>query len=304
MRVCAMQDWRVFSRLVAGQDADGLAEVGILENDHRRVATELHRDALHVAASQSRQFLADGGRASEGDLADDRAGYEMARHHRRYTEDQVKDARRQASVGEGAGEKSRAGCRGLLCRLGDHRATGRQRDADLANQLVDREIRWRESRDGTDRLHDGHLQHAARAGGNDAAVGSHRLVGEIVYKFRCLGNLAPRLAERLAVLQRDELGDVARPLFENACRLAHEVGALDCRDLAPGTEALLRSGQGPIEISGLSMRDRADDFLSAGIQHVDGPTICAIAPDAVDEELDIGVRGHVALIRLPRAAGP
>ena len=50
-----------------------LFEVAIVEDQHRRVAAELHGDAGHAVGGEAHQMLADIGRAGEADLADDPA---------------------------------------------------------------------------------------------------------------------------------------------------------------------------------------------------------------------------------------
>ena len=62
--------------LLRHDHVERLFEVAIVEDQHRRVAAELHRHAGHAVGAQAHQMLADVGRAGEADLADDAAGDE------------------------------------------------------------------------------------------------------------------------------------------------------------------------------------------------------------------------------------
>src|SRR3546814_10902540 len=57
---------------------DGGIEVGVVEHQEGRVATELQRDLLHRGGALLHQQLADLRRADEGELAHDRAGGHLA----------------------------------------------------------------------------------------------------------------------------------------------------------------------------------------------------------------------------------
>ena len=71
-RVGEMQTWPALRNLARAGGLDGQRDVGVLGDDHRRVAAQFHRHALHVLAGQRGQLLAHRRRAGEGDLADDR----------------------------------------------------------------------------------------------------------------------------------------------------------------------------------------------------------------------------------------
>ena len=55
-----MQTWPALRNLLAAIALAATADVGIVEDDHRRVAAELHRHPLHVLAGERGQLLADG----------------------------------------------------------------------------------------------------------------------------------------------------------------------------------------------------------------------------------------------------
>ena len=58
-----------------------LVEIGIIEQDRGRFATQFERDALHGRGAVAHDPLADGHRAREGDLVDIRIPYELRADH-------------------------------------------------------------------------------------------------------------------------------------------------------------------------------------------------------------------------------
>ena len=167
------------AELVGAQDVHRLLEVGILEHDGRRMAAQLHGDALHVRAGQRRELLADRCRARERHLPDDRMRDQVLADLRRHAVDQLDHAGRHAGIDEGLDQLgARAGR--ILRSLDDDRAAGGERRRGLAHHLVDREVPRREGRDRTDRLLDDELVHVLGARRHDAAVGAAAFLGHPV----------------------------------------------------------------------------------------------------------------------------
>ena len=113
------------AQLGAAGHLGGLGDVGVGRDDHRRVAAELHRHALHVLAGQRGELLADHRGAGEGDLADHRVRDQVLRDLGRVAVDQVDHAGRHAGIGKGADQFGRRRRR-FLGRLDDDRAAGGQ----------------------------------------------------------------------------------------------------------------------------------------------------------------------------------
>ena len=151
-----MQTWPALRNLARAGGLDGQRDVGVLGDDHRRVAAQLHRHALHVLAGQRGQLLAHRRRAGEGDLADDRVRDQVVGDLGGVAVHQAQHAGRDAGIGEGADQLGGRGRR-FLRRLDDHRAAGGQRGRHLAHHLVDREVPGREGGDRADRLLEHHL---------------------------------------------------------------------------------------------------------------------------------------------------
>ncbi len=77
---------------------DGGADVGVLEDDERRVPTQFEREPFHSARALRHQQLAYFSRASEGEHPDGLVRGEHGSHRYRVTVDDVEDPRREPSL--------------------------------------------------------------------------------------------------------------------------------------------------------------------------------------------------------------
>ncbi len=109
-------------------------QVGVVEDEERRVAAELERDLLDLSGALRHQQLADLGRAGEAELAHDRVRGQLAADQRRVgrrSGDDREDAARDAgALGELDQRERRE--RRLLGGLDDHRAARGERGGGLA----------------------------------------------------------------------------------------------------------------------------------------------------------------------------
>ena len=133
--------------------------------------------------------------------------------------------------------------RGLVRRLDDHRAAGRDGGADLAGAHREREVPGRDHQRRPDRLLHRQQARGAVGGHGVAAVDAHRLLGEPPEELRAVGHLAARLGDRLAHLERHERGELVGPRDERL-----EGGA---EDLA----AVARRGRGPAGLGRVGRRE-------------------------------------------------
>ncbi|MNS98220.1 hypothetical protein D3C72_1325820 [compost metagenome] len=152
----------------------GQVEIGVIEHDEGRVATQLHRHFLHGARALLHQQLADAGRAGKrqfahqgiaGDFFTNGSG--VARHH---VEHACGNAGflRQCGKGEGRVGRGRGG-------LDDNRAAGGQRRAGFARDHRVREVPRSNGRHHPDRLLDHDNAAVGRGCGNDVAINAFRL---------------------------------------------------------------------------------------------------------------------------------
>ena len=193
------------------------------------------------------------------------------------------DPGRHAGVGEAADEIG-GRRRGFLGRLDDDRAAGGQRARQLAHDLVDREVPWREGGDWADRLLDHQLIDALRARRDDAPVGSLGLFREPIDDVGTGQHFTLRLRQRLALLQRQQFGDGVSPFAQQVRCLPHNFGPVEGRDPSPSPEPLVRGHQRAVEIHPFAMRDCADSFTGGGIDDRDGVAAGGRGPGAVDKQ--------------------
>ena len=187
---------------------DGLVDRGVVEDDVGRLAAELEGQRLAGAGDRAGDRLAHLGRAGERDLVDvpvlddGAAGVAGAGHD-------VDDAGRQVGLLADLGEQQR-GQRGGLGRLEDDGVAGGQRRRDLPRQHQHREV-----------PRDDLAGHAERPGVRAEArvvelVGPARVVEEVRRGQRDVD--VAGLADRLAVVQRLEDGELAGALLQDAGR--------------------------------------------------------------------------------------
>ena len=276
------------AELCAGRGPDREFDIGVGRDDHRGMAAELHRRALHVRAGHRGQLLAHWRRAGEGDLADDRVGDQIGRDLGRRAEHQADRAGRHPSVDKGLQQRGGRGWR-LLRRLDEEGAAAGQRRGELANHLVDRKVPRRERRHRAHRLFHHQLLGRQVARGDDAAVDAPAFVGEPLDDVGSGHDLDARFANRLALLLRQQPGDVGSALAHQPCGLAHRRRALVGRHLAPVFEAALGRRQRTVKVGDASVGDPADDLASGGIDHVDRLATGGVAPLACDQQSGVGI---------------
>ena len=117
---------------------DRAVEIGVVEDDERRLAAEFERKLLARARRRAADDAADLGRAGEGDLVDV-VMPDDGRARRAVAGDDVDDARRQAHLDADFGEGQRRQ-RGEFGGLQHHRIARSQRGRDLPRQHQQREI--------------------------------------------------------------------------------------------------------------------------------------------------------------------
>jgi len=259
-------------------------DVGVVEDQERRVAAELHADPLELVGGLLHQQPAHAGRAGEADLAQPVVGLErlaelagvLGGHH-------VEHAGREAGLGEDPGQgQHRQGCLGG--RLHHHGAAGGDRGTDLAGAHRQREVPRRDEQAGTHGLLDGQQPAAAGGGLHPAAVDPDRLLGVPPEELGAVRHLALGLLDRLAHLEAHQVAEL--------------VGALDDHLEGPAQDlpALARRGRRPVGLRGHRgverldrVGDRAvghvrDDRAVGRVDHVEPRTVLRLAPGAADEE--------------------
>ena len=236
---------------------DRLVEVGVGEDDRRRLAAELERHALDRARARAHDRAARDGRAGERELVDvgvlgERGAGELAE-----ARDHVEDARRSSGLqADPAQLEARERCE--LGRLEDDGVPRRQRRRPLAAGDMEREVPRDDHADHAHRLL-AHVverrlrerEHAAVDRPDEPLVEAPRVpAGRKVDERR----LADRLADVVALdlcevflLGLDQLGDAEQ-----------DPGALVRIEVAPGREGSPRRAHRPVDVLGLGGGDLHD----------------------------------------------
>ena len=168
--------------------------------------------------------------------------------HGRHAEDDRQHALGQAGVQQRARHFQRRS-RGLLGGLENAGAAGRQRRADLAGRIAEREIPGREARHRTHRLLA--APSCARPAHAAAARGRRRggLPRHTTRRSRppCR-RPTPRLGKGLALFHGGDARDVLGALAQQVRGALEDAAALLRRHGAPGRIGIARGGQRPIQV--------------------------------------------------------
>ena len=282
------------AEFVGGEDDSGGIQIGIVENHRRRMPAKFHRHPLHMRTGQGGQMLAHHGRAGEGQLADNRMRNQIFADRGRHAEDQIDHARRHTGIQPALHIGGQRG-RGFFRPLDDDRTPRRQRAADFAVGLVDREVPRAERRHRADRLLDHQLLNVLRTRRHHTPISAAGLFGEPFDHIGGERGFHLGFAERLALLHRHQTGDGIHAGAQNLGRLAHDLAAVIGSHPAPNLEALLHRDKRTVEIGDIGMRHRAVDLAGGGVGNVEGLAGLARTPIAIDEQLN----GRIHRLVLP-----
>ena len=228
-----------------GQRRYGTVEIGALRQDHRGRAAMFQR-AAGAGGELRPQGPADLGRADEAEEADARIGHQrggilaVRRHHG------LRPGFRQSGLMQDLHEVQ-ARQRGLVRRLHDHRATGRDRRRHLVRDQVERMV------EGTDRDHDtnrllpregnpvlgalgdAHGDHLPRTAAQFVDADVHGIDGPV--------DLDQGIGQRLAAFARGLDGHALAPVAQDRHGTGQDLHPLPHRD--PGVAV-------PIEVKGVA----------------------------------------------------
>ena len=266
----------------------GQANVSVFGQDDRRMATQLHRRALHVLTRQGGQLLAYRRGAGEGDFADQRVCDQVVRDLGGCAVDQTDDALRHACIVKRADQFGWSGwC--FFGGLDDDRATGSQGSRHLAHRLVDGEVPRREGCDRAHRQFEHLLLHIDIARRHDAAIDAAAFFSKPLDDVRRRHDLHLGFAQGLALLLREQFGDWQGAFAHQRGGLAQHSTALIGGRVTPDFKALLGGLRGTLQIRNGGMRQTADFAAGGGVEHGQGAAAFGVAPVAIDEELGVGV---------------
>ena len=230
---------------------------------------------LPVPAIGPGDLLADLGRAGERDLVDVRvlddgaAGFPCPRQD-------VDDSRREVGLLADLREEQRS----ERCRLGgleDHGVAAGERGCDLPGEHEEREVPRDDLTDDTDRSRVGPEAGIAQL------VRPARVVEEVCCRK---GNVdVAGLADRLAVVDGLEDGELARALLQDARDAEEVLPALGARHLRPRLVVRApRSLDRPVDVTRPSGRDLREDLLVGRVDRLERRTVQRVDEGAVDEQ--------------------
>ena len=209
--------------------------------------------------------------------------------------DEVDDPGRQVALFEKL-EHAALGQGNLLGGLDDDRVAGNYGERQEPERHHGREVERGDGRGDADRLAD------------DLAVDVRRDVFQAVsheHRRSAAGDLdaldaaphaAARLIQRLAVLGRDDAGELLEVVLEELLELEHGAGAHDGRRVAPGGEGLLRGCDGGVEIPGRRQGRFRDDRAERRVVDVHELARLRRYPLAADVVLEDFGSDHIAAI--------
>src|SRR6266540_3962630 len=287
---------------------DREVDVGVVEDQERGVAAELHGDAQDLVGRLGDERAADLGGAGERQLAGAPV-LDQRLHHRAggLGDDHVEHPGRQAALLQDAGEGEHRQRR-LLGGLDHHGAAGGDGRADLAGAHRHGEVPRRDQQAGPDRLAQG--EHAALAVGGDreAAGDPHPLLGEPAEELGRVGDLRLRLGQRLAHLQGHQQGEVVALGGDALEGAPQDLAALPRRVGGPGLLGVHGRGERGLAVGGAGAGHLAQRLAGGGVLHLEGGAALGVPPlpadqqlgdDRVDDPLLVGCDAHGS--GLPRA---
>ena len=267
-------------------------QIGVLADNHRRMAAQFGGEALHIGRSQRAQLLAHRSRAGEADLAGDRRGDQVLGHRPGIAINEVQHARRHACIDKALHQQLRRS-RGVLGRLEDRGAACRQRAGDLFGGQVHGEVPRGEQHRGADRFVGHHLRDKLVAPGRDqAAAAALGFLAEEVDRVAGREDFADALRVGLAHLGGDDAGDGRRAGAQQVGGAAQDRMAFRARGAAPCGKGIVGGLQCGIELRGRGLGALADHRAGRRVDHVHRARFAGFDPCAVDEHFQSGVGGH------------
>jgi hypothetical protein len=126
---------------------------------------------------------------------------------------------------------------------------------------------------------------ARRRCARDVAEVPHRLLGVPAEELGRISDLATGIAERLAVFQRDQLGEALGLPHDHFEGLAQDFATLARLAAGPAGESCLRGIHRGLGIVDAGARHRGDDVLGGGIDDVEALAVGRLAPLAADPQI-------------------
>jgi hypothetical protein len=269
----------------ARRAADRNIHVGVGEDDGRRFAAEFQRYLLQIAGGRLDDQLADFGRAGECNLVDVRMRRQRRAGGLAKPGQDIDDA-----IGETGflNKLPEAQCaeRRLLGRLQDDRAAGRQCRRNLPRRHHQWEVPRDDLPDDADRFAQGiGMPVAGRGDGDCRAVDLGRPAGHVPQDLvRTRQVDIARVADRLAVVERLEFGNLIGVAFEKIGELPNQLAAILRRGLrlGAGLEGAQWGFDGFVDIGCIGLGHSGNHLTGRWVEHVEPLARSGVLPIAVD----------------------
>ena len=273
----------VVDRLVGALDRH--VEVGVGQDDVGRLAAQLERDPLERAAGLGADLAPDGGRAGERDLVDvlvvdqRRAGLAVAGDHVEHALGQPRLERQLA--------QPQARQRRLLGGLEHDRAARRQRRGDLPGRHQQREVPRDDLPAHADRLLARVAVHVRLGDRQHVAGDLGRPAGEVAQVLDRERHVhAPGELDRLAVVERLQLGELVGVVLEGLGEGQHRARALGRGDAvpAPVLERLAGGAHGAVHVRGAGVGHLGDRPAGGRVERLEGAPVGGLEALAADDQ--------------------
>src|SRR5215213_1251792 len=225
--------------------ARGLAQVGIVADDHGVRAPELERGALEVARRERHELLAGRRGSCEGYLAYEGVPRERLPGTRARSRDDVEHACRQACPVHDPGDPE-CGERGGICGFGHHHVARYEGRTELVTQQGGREV---PRHDGPDDAKGTPDYEAVGVLVEVRDVSAPNVLGEphvVLQRVHEAPDLQARLAQRLPLLGGQKRGELPHGGQHGLRRRAEDLSTLRRRGIAPGREGFGGAPDRPI----------------------------------------------------------
>ncbi len=271
------------------QDRAGhrIREIGVVEDDERRVAAELERDLLDLARALRHEQLAHLGRAREAELAHERVRRHLAADRRGIlgvTGDDGEDAGRHACLlGERCDRERRQ--RGLLGGLQHHRAADRERRSRLSRRHRRREVPGSDARGDADRLAEDDDAPVGERLRDHASVEPLRLLGKPLVEGGGVADLGLCLEERLALLADEERREIVAALQHQVGEATQDLRPVLRGPMLPGRKRSVGGLDRPTRLGRTHPWYLGDNGAGRGVDDGEGRTRVGAHPRTVDVRL-------------------
>ena len=253
-----------------GNHRGRFVEIGIVHDDHRRIAPQFQRyflDAGHFA-----DRFADFEAPRKTDLADPFVGANRLADFRTPSGDARDRLRRQPRCKQDF-DQLQGRQRRVAGRFDDHRIAGRDGRADFVRHQIERKVKGRDGRHDAARDAQREPEFPCGAGsrveGDDFGIEPFGFVGRDVDRFSCPAGFEHSFGENLPFFGADRASQLFLPFEHQTGGPAEDLAALIGRHTAHGGRPARERGEGLVDIGSSRLGNGVDDGPIERIGHRD-----------------------------------